>query len=269
MKIVIVRTDWGHGGLTVLANARAGNISESATFTDKIFDFLDRTEYRRVRTQEDLNEIGRFRFRAFDAKPVYTEKFDGVILDSVDNDPYAMTFGIYIDEKLASSVRLHVLTPEHRVSPALDMFPSHLEPLLDQGVTFIDPSRFTVDLTQTGEIVGLPHITLRLAVMATRYFRADFCLSCVKKEHAPFYRRTFRATAVAGPHRFPGMGVDAVLFASSRSSFDDIIARYPLYNYLPREAELLFGTPADGVPAPLTVLPTARLALQQQKLAAA
>lgn len=250
--------------MSELAARRGGTLS----FDEKILRLLDRTEYRLIRTPEDFEEVGRLRKQAYDRRQVYSYRFEKPILDAVDHDPASMTFGIYIDEVLTASIRLHVVTPEHRVSPALDMFPSHLSPLLDQGLRFIDPSRFTVDLDRARELPGLPHITLRPAVMATRYFNADYCLSCVKKEHAQFYRRTFRATAVAGPIRHPEMMVDAVLFTSSRASFDDICERYPFYSYLPQEAELLFGQQRAEEPWPLTVLPTARMALRRTTLAA-
>lgn len=248
-----------------LASARTQN---TGSFEDKVFSLLDRTEYRIIRTPEDFEEIGRLRKRAYDKKQVYTHKFEEPLIDEVDHDPASRTYGIYIDEILTASVRLHVLTPEHRVSPALDMFPSHLNPLLDQGLRFIDPSRFTVDLERARDLPGLPHVTLRPAVMATRYFDADYCLSCVKREHASFYRRTFRATAVAGPIRHPEMMVDAVLFASTRASFADICDRYPFYSYMQQEAELLFGKPKADEPWPLTILPTARMALRRNTLAA-
>jgi hypothetical protein len=253
----------------VLARNNAGYTSASASLQDKIFDFLDRTEYRRITTQEDLDEIGRFRFRAFDAKQIYPGRYNGVMLDEFEHDANTMTFAVYIDGRLVSSVRLQHITPEHRVSPAFVWFPDILNSLLDQGMSFIDPNRLAVDLSVAQDIAGLPHITLRLAVIATRHFVADACLSCVKKEHAAFYRRTFRATAIAGPIVSPDVAVSPVLFSSPRSGFDDIIARYPFYNYLQSEAELLFGAPAKGMPAPLTVLPTARLAAKRQKLVAA
>lgn len=250
-----------------MANAPV-RVQQPVSFEDKVFALLDRTEYRIIRTPEDFEEIGRLRKRAYDDRPVYARKFDKPLLDEVDYDPASVTFGIYIDEILTASVRLHFLTPEHRVSPALDMFPSHLNPLLDQGLTFIDPSRFTVDLERAKDMPGLPHIPLRTAVMATAYYKADFCLSCVKKEHASFYRRTFRATAVAGPIRHPEMMVDAVLFSSPRSNIPDVCRRYPFYSHLPQEAELLFGQPKAEEPWPLTVLPTARMAVRRNSLAA-
>ncbi len=238
------------------------------SFESKVFDLLDRTEYRRVTTPEEFHDIGRLRFKAFDAKKIYPGRYKDVMLDEYDSDPFAMTFAILVDEKLVSSVRLQLVTPEHRVTPAIKWFPEVLNSLLDQGYRYIDPNRLAVDLQAAQELPGLPHVTLRLAVMATRHFSADACLSCVKKEHAAFYRRTFRATAIAGPIKSPDVAVSPVLFSSPRSGFDDITTRYPFYSYLEREAELLFGDPANGEPRPLTVLPTARWALQQKWAAA-
>jgi hypothetical protein len=239
------------------------------SFSKQVFDLLDRTEYRPVKNSEELEDIGRLRFRSFDAKKIYPGRYSGVMLDDYENDKKTSNFAIFIDGNLVASLRLQHITPDHRVSPAFSWFPDILNSLLDQGMSFIDPNRLAIDLSVAQIYNGLPHVTLRLAVIATHFLHADACLSCVKKEHAAFYRRTFRATSLAGPIQVPGVGVSPVLFASPRSGFDDICARYPFYNFLPHEAELLFGTGThDGLP-PLTVLPTARLAYENHKRAAA
>lgn len=253
----------------MLKNSRAATASEAVSFSDKVFNFLDRTEYRRISSQEDLDEIGRFRFRAFDAKQIYPGRYNGIMLDEHEHDSHAQTFGVYFDGSLVSSVRLQRITPDHRVSPSFAWFPGILNSLLDQGMSFMEPNRMAVDVNFASDNSCLPHIMLRLAVMATRYHSADACISCVKKEHVAFYRRYFNATLLAGPIIAPGITVAPTLLANPRSVYEDICSRFPFYRYLRREAELLFGAPARGVPAPLTVLPTARLAIQQRKSAAA
>ena len=246
----------------------SAQIDESVSFEDRVFSLLDRTEYRIIRTAEDLEEVGRLRFRSFDAKQIYPGRYKDVMLDAYEHDSHAFTIGVYIDEKLVSSVRLQLITPDHRVSPAFDWFPDILHPLLDQGMSFIDPNRLAVDLDVAQSMPGLPHITLRPAVMATAFFKASACLACVKKEHAAFYRRIFRSTMIGAPIEADNVNVTPVLFSSPRSNIPDTCRRYPFYSFLEQEAELLFGKPKADEPWPLTVLPTARMAVRRNALAA-
>jgi hypothetical protein len=231
------------------------------SFQGKLFGHLEHTEYRRARSPEDFQDIGRLRSKAYASRPVYEEAFDDILIDEIDHDSQAVSFAVHVDGDLLGSVRLHVVTPDHRVSPAVEMFPDVLHPMLDQGISFIDPSRFTVDLEYWDAITGLPHIILRPALIATHFFKADYCLSCVKREHAAFYRRTFKATQMAGPINPPGMNVEAVLFATPRSSIPDICRRYPCYHFIEREAAKLFAEPEQHLPWPLTVAPTAKYAV--------
>ena len=114
--------------------------------------------------------------------------------DEFDELPNAFCYGIYIDGRLVSSLRLHHVTREHKVSPSYSVFPDVLDPLLEAGHTFIDPGRFTADLEASLAYPALPFLTLRIAVMAVWHFRVKYCLSTVRPEHVAFYRRVFNST---------------------------------------------------------------------------
>ena len=92
--------------------------------------------------------------------------------------PMPICYGIYIDGELVSSLR-H--PPPHAATCAcrrpIRCSTDVLDPLLDQGVTFIDPGRFTADYEASLAYPALPFLTLRIAVMATWHFRVKYCLS--------------------------------------------------------------------------------------------
>ncbi|QKV20344.1 N-acyl amino acid synthase FeeM domain-containing protein [Oricola thermophila] len=217
---------------------------------------MDRIEYRRIVSPEDFEDISQLRSLAFDAHAIYSRKLNGNATDDSDFWPGVQVFGMYYDRELVSTIRIAHVTPKNRDCQAVRLFPEVLDPLLDQGQTFIDPSRFAVNDEISRDVPGLALLTLRLAFMATKYFGVDACLGLVTEDHVPFYRRVFRSTVIAGPKKCEGFAVPLVLFASPLRE-EEICARYPLFRSTAKEREMLFDTPASGMP-PLTILPTAK-----------
>ena len=90
----------------------------------------------------------------------------------------------------------------------------------------------------------------------SHFYEADACLAMVKEAHAPFYRRVFRSTLLAGPKKFDDFAVPLVLFASPRQYEQDVYRRYPMFASTVAERRMMFAS--DATSAPLTVLPTAK-----------
>lgn len=166
-----------------------------SSFSNKLLEVLDHIEYRRVETQEDMEEVARMRYRAYKLANILT--LEGAkLIDAVDFDNHAYVFGVYFDERLISTVRIHHVTPDHRISITRDMYPKEIDAFLDSGMTLIDPVRFAADPEIIGEMPALPYLTLRIASMAADYFDADRVLQLVSPQHAPFYKRVFSADTV-------------------------------------------------------------------------
>lgn len=226
-------------------------------------DLMDRIEYRRVETTEDLETVGALRAKAYQAHNLTTHK--GSMIDDLDYKENAYIFTVYYEERLISTIRLHHMTADQRDSTSIKLFPDVLNPLLDQGMTFIDPVRHASDPELMGEL-PLPFLTLRLGAMATEYFDTNYCLAPVRRAHSAFYRRFFGATQLAEERKLEGIHDPIGLFAGRLvSSNTRLMDRYPFFRSTPRERELLFA-PAEklGV-TPLTVRPTARFALARAK----
>lgn len=163
-------------------------------------------------------------------------------------------------------MRLNTLTAGSYKTPAYEMFSGFLDPVMAQGMRFVDPSRFAVDPAASSEHPGLALLTHRLSTMMTIHVGAQYCLCAVKLEHEGYYRRIFRATRLAGPMEPEGMCVTAVLLGISIQNADYIKERNPIFNFTQTETRLLFDTPVNQLP-PLTVRPTARLAAQAPRAA--
>jgi hypothetical protein len=247
--------------LTGLVPSKIGVLDPATQLSKDMFDGLDLLEYRRAVTPEDFEAIGRLRQRAFDARDIYERKFGESVIEDLDYDPDSFVFGVYFQHELVSTIRVSLLTSETRNTPATYIFGDVLNPLLDQGMTFIDPSRLAIETVFTKLIPGLPILTLRLPIIATAYFNADYCLSAVKKEHRGFYLRIFRSTLLAGPYNPPGMNVDAVLLGGSVQQREDLFSRYPVFSFKDSEARMLFGD-YEREQVPFCVRPTARFAVR-------
>lgn len=222
---------------------------------ESLKETAQRLTYRRVHSEDDLQEIGMLRQKAFDARQVYLEKFGSAVIEPIDRESNTYLFGVYDGSNLVASVRLNRLEEGSRPTPVQDIFADYLAPLLSQGLSFIDPSRLVVDPDMTDSLPGLALLTLRLGPLATRCLDADYCLAAVKKEHTPFYRRVFQMTRMAGPIEPDHMRVQAYLLAVAQSTWPDLVRRYPAFHYSETEGRLLFQNASNGLPY-LSVAPT-------------
>ena len=242
----------------------------TSRFATTLMDMLERVEYRRVRLDEQFDPVYRLRYEAYrreDGIPINSQQ---VARDHLDFTPNAMCYGVYIDGELVSSIRLHFATAEHRHSPCMRMYPELLNGLLDQGHTFIDPSRFTADREATLAIPALPFLTLRVAAMACEYYGATYCLSGVRDEHAAFYKRVFRSREIAGYSQYPGMTFPVKLYAADVSDIrNSLMDRFPFFMSTPSERQKMFGPGSDAHYLGL-IQPTARqAALEEDRYAPA
>src|SRR5882762_2801149 len=132
------------------------------SFASKLMSILDHVEYRRIENNEDMEDVARLRFKAYKARSVLPIAASNLI-DDVDFDDHAYVFGVYYYEELVSTIRIHHVTPDHRVSQSGGVFPDEINAFLDAGMTLIDPARFAIDPSVELEMPALPYLTLRPA----------------------------------------------------------------------------------------------------------
>lgn len=220
-----------------------------SAFVQRIGDFVDRIDYTRMETPEQLDEVYRLRYDAYRREDFIEANPERRCLDPFDQADNCMIYGLYLDGKLISSIRFHILDRERRESPSMLMYPELLSPMLDQGLVMIDPTRFTADLEASKTFKGLPYATLRIASMASVYFDADYCLSCIRPEHAAFYRKVFRSEQIGDTRFFPKVKFGVELYrAQVKQIRGDVWARYPFFRANRGEDVRLFG-PKTPVPA--------------------
>lgn len=248
----------------VAAVSPAGNLREMLNVGGSAFDrnvasLMERIEYRRCNGGEDVEDIYRLRYKAYRAHQLVSDAPDMSMHDALDDTENCYRFGIFLDGKLVSTVRLHHLSEAQPFAPTMSVFEDVLRPRLERGETFIDPSRLAVDPDIGSAIRTLPYITLRLAVIANTFFDTTSCLCMIRDEHQAFYQRIFGSAAVAGPRPYASVNVLAILYESSvAKNMAKTVARFPFFMSTAMERRMLFAKPARGELAPLTVLPSTR-----------
>lgn len=236
------------------------DIGHLSQFSAGLLELLDRVEYRRIVTDEDFEAVGQLRSKCYSRSNVLSSAPGEALIEEIDFDSHTYVFGVYMDDHLVSTIRLHHLTPDHRIGNSMKLFGDELHPLLDRGLTFIDPSRFAADTAFSAELTGLPYITLRAATMASVYFDVDHCLASVTSAHVAFYKRVFGFFQMTEARALPEYSFPAVLMAEDKSNRVDVARKYPVFKSHPYEQRLMFDRSIDSGLAPLSILPTARYA---------
>lgn len=242
---------------------------QPSRFSQTLLDVLDRVQYARIRPDDSNDPVYRLRYQAYRRENYLPFSEDEIYSDDLDLTPNAYCFGIYIDDKLVSSLRLHHIAPDERRSPSMTVYDDILDPMLDKGMTFTDPTRFTADREASLAFPALPYLTLRLALMASEHFSVDYCLSSVRPEHASFYRRVFLCEQM-GPERvYNGLSFPIVLMATHvPTALPRVVERFPFFLSTAEERRKLFG-PEGRVGFGEKITTTAKLAQQlRERLAA-
>ena len=227
--------------------------ADKDSLVDRVMSLLEHADYRRADSAQDREAIFRLRYKAYVREGAIPPNDDESFSDPLDDLSNAYIYGVYVNGELASSIRLHVASPQHPHLPALGVFADLLSPSIAAGKIMIDPTRFVADRHASRRYPELCYVTTRLAWLATEYFSADLLLATVRAEHQAFYRRVFGHEVVCEPRHYPSLmkpiSLMALDYPQNRRS---VLRRYPFFRSTYFERRMLFA--ATSQPA---------LALQQ------
>jgi hypothetical protein len=241
-------------------NAVDTGLSRSA-LSSSILNLLDRVEYRRVLSPEDFAAVGRLREISYKSREFIDPDSFGGLIDDDDYSPDCSVIGVFIDEALVSTIRLHIVDSDHRHGPSLKYFPQEAGEILGRGESYIDPSRFAADPMQLWTYPAIPFLTLRIVAMATEYFKSDYFLNCVRADNANFYRRSFGSAVFAAPRDIKTFKVPLILLGAQMDEARDRLAsRFPFFHSLPYEQRMMFAPREELNYPPVNILPSARYA---------
>lgn len=215
--------------------------SKGSNFATKLLGYLQEADYHVASSKADRDEIFKLRYTSYLKEGAIEENPTATFCDAYDAFDNCWIFGVHLDGKLASSIRCHVISPENRKGPALDVFPDIVGPMIENGQTVVDPTRFVVDQNVAERYPEIPFLTLRVACMVYDYFEADYCLATVRKEHAAFYRRVFKAEILCEPRPYPTLNAPICLLKTNVSSFrSELLRRYPIFESSFTERRMIF-----------------------------
>lgn len=247
-----------------MSAATPAETKTSSRFATTLIDLLDQVRYRRVSGDAQFDPVYQLRYEAYRREAFIPVNSQRVTRDEFDDLPNCFCFGVYIDNQLASSLRFHVVTPEQPYSPCMSVWPDVLQPILDQGLGFIDPGRFTVNFDLSLSYPALPYLTLRIAAMACEYFPVRYCMSAVRPEHTAFYKRIFGAQPLGDQRSYANLSFPMQLYTADVPEIRDRVAdRYPFFMSLPEERAALFGPPQPDL---IAIAPSARQAQRLEQV---
>ena len=214
---------------------------QPTSLVDRVQELLQRVDYRRAETTDERAAIFRLRYQAYLREGAISPNPSGQFSDPVDDRENCWIFGVYIDGKLASSIRLSITIPGCIDIPALDVFSDVLLGDILAGQKFIDPTRFVADREMSRAFPELPYVTLRLPWLALEYFDADFMLAAVRAEHQAFYKRLWGSKAVCEARPYPNLQKPISLMTLKyRTVRDRVYRRYPFFHSSQFERRMLF-----------------------------
>ena len=236
------------------------------TFAERVMTLLDKVDYRQAATDQEKDAVFRLRYEAYLREGAIGPSFSKRLSDRFDDLDNAFIFGVFVDGRLVSSIRLNVSSKSYPDLPALGVFSDLLAADIEAGRTIIDPTRFVVEQNAAKAYPELPYVTTRIGWMAGEYFSADAILATVRTEHQAFYKRIFGHELLADARPYPTLVKPLSLMSLDYFAMKDRVhRRYPFFRSTAFERRMLFGgaeaaavwAPSEGTIAPAEQQPAA------------
>ena len=211
-------------------------------FSARVIALRPQVEYRSDLTARDREDIYRLRYSAYTREGTIAKDAPEIFDDVYDDLPNAKLVGIYIEGQLVASFRIHWVNANFRVYPAMKVFSDFYDPVIDAGMTIIDPSRFVLDAQYSRKYPLLAYLACRIPFMACEHYEADVNFACIRVEHRAFYTRFFEMRQVAPGRVYPSITKLNCLMAADFSFYRDICReRYPFLLSTEEERGRIFG----------------------------
>ena len=187
-------------------------------------------------TKQDVYAL---RYRSYVAGAYINPSPTSLFSDNHDDDPNSRTVVVYAGGDAIGSARVSTMDVVDGSSisspvPAHLVFPDEISSVMRQ-VPEADRPKRAVEITRLVrhpnfvEDQGLILLLLRLVGYIITELDADVVLSCVRRNHIPFYGR-LGLRRIAGPKLYPKLNFDTYLLARSRADFGDMRRVVPVFD---------------------------------------
>lgn len=186
-----------------------------------------------------------------DARP------DGLFSDENDDLPNSQTVVVYKNARPVASIRCCILDTDPTLQgwdevPALHIFPEEVKDLMDKidagHLAAAKPGapRKYARAIEINRLVRHPDfkddsllvfVLFRFAGYMILHYDTDISLSCVRRNHMPFYRRIGKWENIAGPRQYHGVRFATHLMACDREKYASVARDVPIFN----SAKILAG----------------------------
>lgn len=224
-------------------------------FGQKLINLMGDIEYRRMESIEDLEAVATIRRRAYEPVGLAPDS-KSVMIDDEDFAPNAHVIGVYYFEQLVATMRIHHVTAGQTDGLAMKQFPEVVGPMLDAGMSFIDPLKFAADPVLIKDVPGIAYLTIRTALMASEYFKADHCLAIIRSNHRAFYKRFLRFGPMAEPKYCKYLDCNLDIYGGHiKQTLPMINKRYPFFSSEAFEQKRMFAPLNEINLPPLSIIP--------------
>lgn len=188
------------------------------------------------KTQSDAFAL---RYDSYLAGGYIDPKPSGLFSDADDDKPNSQSIVIYKDTRAVASVRLCTLDTNPALTgwdeiPASRIFPEEVSQLLANApatgrhakATEINRLVRHPDFATDYELV---FVLFRFVSFMVLKEQSDMMLSCVRRNHTPFYKR-LNFQNIAGPRRYAGVKFETNLMACPESGYEANLQNFPVVN---------------------------------------
>lgn len=179
-------------------------------------------------TQHDAFAL---RYKSYLADGYIDSNTASLFFDSYDKDQNSRTIVVYSGTEAVASARISVmetLNGSHHTSvvPGYLVFPDEIADIIERIPEVSRPKR-AMEITRLvrhpdlAESYNLIFLMLRLIGQFVIELDVDVVLSCVRRNHVPFYSRFYFRT-INGPKSYPNLKFPTYLLACSRLDYDNV-----------------------------------------------
>jgi hypothetical protein len=159
-------------------------------------------EIARAKTEGDFRAIGELRYRCYRAEGLIDENANGIFLDEFDHAPGARAYGVFLNGKIVSSIRLHILSESSARSATYEAFSDILDPMIAAGMTLVDGARFVVDPSIGTARLSIAWQTLKICLRVADEIDADYGVAAVQPSHVKLYQKIYNFAQLAEPRPY-------------------------------------------------------------------
>ena len=178
-------------------------VDAGSSFADRGLELLEKLEYRRADTDEEREEIFRFRYHCYLDEEAILPNPEERFTDHYDELGSTWLIGVYLEGRIVArcaSAWPRQSSPNcRRCGPSAKRSSRCSTPARSSSTRRAS----TVDRSVSREHPHLPYLTARIGWLAGEYFQADTILATLRGEHQAFYRRVFNAKVVCEPRHYP------------------------------------------------------------------